>query len=1143
MKKYFFCLFAFLPLSVIAQHWVWQNPLPQGNGLRDIYFMDRENGWAVGDGGLILRTSNGGDLWEIHPSGTEASLQNIAFVDSETAWIVGSGGTILKTIDGGGRWTPQYTGSTQALYGVHFVDNRRGWVAGSEGIILRTKDGGSNWEVQVSNTSEWLYDIFFLDANMGWAVGGGGTILKTSNGGEDWEPQNSNATTRLYSIYFKDADTGWAVGNRTFANILQTTDGGNTWTAQPGVDDALTDIYFTDSNTGWAVGSSQRIIKSTDGGNTWESLHENIISEWLQSIYMVDDNTGWAVGYFGSILKTTDGGINWRHQDLGSTAYLSSIFFTDSNTGWAAGTGFNREILKTVDGGNNWEVYSSDASTRVNSIFFIDPDIGWMVGSNGVILKTVDGGDHWETQVSQTAKTLYDVFFTDPQTGWAAGEAGTFLKTTDGGERWENRSFNTPLSFLNTFFIDSELGWIVGSGGFIIKITEGGAQWEVQTSRTNASLNSVYFANEKVGWIAGGRGTIQMTTNGGNTWRLRVTPTSMGLSDIFFIDAKMGWAAGGGGTLLKTTNGGYNWELQSSGATTGLQSVYFTDQFSGWAAGDRGTILHYEPPCRLRDSTILVDLYRSTQGWSWVESWNLYQPLDQWYGVVLNEDGCVTGLNLADNQLDGKISELINFMEDLTSLNLQGNDLTDLPDIQIDKLSDLRVNDNDLTYKDILPNLEHFSDSSDYMPQKTPINEASCGFRDSIALLVLRRDADGDNWRQAWDLKEPIERWRGVKRNEEGCVVELDLSGNSLKGQAPLAVNFIKKLRYLDLSDNELTGLPKLRLDSLSQLFVSKNSLTFEDLLPNAAYFFTPEDYAPQDTLPALSFTFEPCDSAFVIESLVDEQIDFKSFDWRKGEEWLTLGDNRLSLEDFYGLEYNDYGGSYGFSITHPALALKLYGEIAVATTECVNTTTYIDDILCIDADVVINEKLYNVNNPKDCRLNRSQTDTSCIANRTLIDLQFGEPDTMFVRDTLYWGETVQVCNQIVDCSAYNQVLECYNPETGCVSPFKIQFYCLEEPENPISIPSAFTPNGDGVNDYFVIPFLIEAPEKYQKNQLRVFNRYKQLVYEIQAYRQDFETLWDGADQLGRPLPAGTYFYVFTYADVQSITGTVTIVR
>ena len=91
--------------------------------------MDNQNGLVVGDGGLMLATSDGGKTWEkmevdMRPPGAgqrpggagggppgggfgrggPAPLYNIYFVDENVGFIIGGRGTILKTEDGGKTW-------------------------------------------------------------------------------------------------------------------------------------------------------------------------------------------------------------------------------------------------------------------------------------------------------------------------------------------------------------------------------------------------------------------------------------------------------------------------------------------------------------------------------------------------------------------------------------------------------------------------------------------------------------------------------------------------------------------------------------------------------------------------------------------------------------------------------------------------------------------------------------------------------------------------------------------------------------------------------------------------------------------------------------------------------------------------------
>src|SRR5713226_1443217 len=210
--------------SFAQSGWFWQNPLPQGNHLEAAATLDPSTVVAVGAGGTILRTTNGGATWTPQSSGTTHWLFGVSFVDANTGTAVGAAGTILLTTDGGATWTPQSSGTTNPLLGVAFVDANTGAGVGDFGTILRTTDGGATWTPQSSGTTNPLLGVAFVDANTGAAVGYFGTILRTTDGGATWTPQSSGTTSWLNGVSFVDANTGTAVGD--FGTILRTTDGG-----------------------------------------------------------------------------------------------------------------------------------------------------------------------------------------------------------------------------------------------------------------------------------------------------------------------------------------------------------------------------------------------------------------------------------------------------------------------------------------------------------------------------------------------------------------------------------------------------------------------------------------------------------------------------------------------------------------------------------------------------------------------------------------------------------------------------------------------------------------------------------------------------------------------------------------------------
>ena len=271
--------------------------------LKDLSFTDDQNGWVVGDGGIILHTSSSGNTWEIQSSGTVATLEGIHCIAGGQCWAVGDSGTILKTTDNGLHWTLLTGGTTQDLDNVYFVDTNTGWVVGNNGTILHTLDGGTHWMPQTSNTTFWLWGIHFLNQNTGWASGGNGSgvILRTANGGTTWTP--TNTSNEVADLFFIDNLNGWAVTNAA-ANILLSSNGGISWNITTPSSPAgwLTSIHFISIYEGWATGSNGTILHTVDGGMHWSTEPSNV-SGILQSVYFPSPNVGWVVGESGVILR------------------------------------------------------------------------------------------------------------------------------------------------------------------------------------------------------------------------------------------------------------------------------------------------------------------------------------------------------------------------------------------------------------------------------------------------------------------------------------------------------------------------------------------------------------------------------------------------------------------------------------------------------------------------------------------------------------------------------------------------------------------------------------------------------------------------------------------------------------------------
>ena len=330
-------LFSFATIADADWTVLREDDILRGDGiegmLQDVYFTDSQNGLVVGNGGLMLTTSDGGKTWEkmevdMRPPGAgqrpggrpgrggPAPLYNIYFVDENVGFIIGGRATILKTEDGGKTWsrkmamsdTPGRGGNPRPLranlMGIQMINETTGFIAGSENTILKTTDGGETWvgsseRARVGETRNNLEGIWFVSETTGWIIGSFGTLLHTADGGANWTKQDPGFDNNLFGIYFIDENTGWICGQESL--ILHTTDGGATWNQQKteAIDD-LHDIIFVDAMVGWAVGGYNTILHTTDGGKTW-AVSNIPGGANFKGVHATDQNHCWTVNDWGVI--------------------------------------------------------------------------------------------------------------------------------------------------------------------------------------------------------------------------------------------------------------------------------------------------------------------------------------------------------------------------------------------------------------------------------------------------------------------------------------------------------------------------------------------------------------------------------------------------------------------------------------------------------------------------------------------------------------------------------------------------------------------------------------------------------------------------------------------------------------------------
>ncbi len=197
---------------------------------------------------------------------------------------------------------------------------------------------------------------------------------------------------------------------------------------------------------------------------------------------------------------------------------------------------------------------------------------------------------------------------------------------------------------------------------------------------------------------------------------------------------------------------------------------------------------------------------------------------------------------------------------------------------------------------------------------------------DSLVLIKLYQATDGSNWITKWPLNQSMNTWYGVNINAQGCVTQINLSNNGLKGVIPEEIGNLGQLNRLFLFTNNISGTIPLTLTNCTELielnlegnFISGNippligrlrKLSMLSLASNALTGSIPEELFTIDNLLRIDLGRNQLTGS--IPSNIDRLIKLQ---------FLDLSENKLSgeipsnigtlnaLKDLY-LSYNNFSG------------------------------------------------------------------------------------------------------------------------------------------------------------------------------------------------------------------------------------------
>lgn len=307
--------------------------------------------------------------WTLQNSGTTEKLNDVFFVNDQIGYAVGNNATILHTNNGGTTWTTQTAPSNDHCVSVFFLNADTGWIAvgSTPGSVYRTVNGGQQWSQSILPSGfSGVKDVSFNSASMGWCItynamfyseDGGDTWTQASILSQDDTPRGneqiaspSDSTCFVASWADNQPTSTATVFHNTSLDFNQFSPNVN---ADFTPDEELMSVAFINKEIGFVGSNEGRIYTMTSDG----------------------------VHYSGP----------WDlNLDLETETSIKSISFSHADHGiflYNYGTPILSVIGVTNDGGTSWQLQDTISPFSSSAVFLSNPNLAWIVGSDGEIYK------------------------------------------------------------------------------------------------------------------------------------------------------------------------------------------------------------------------------------------------------------------------------------------------------------------------------------------------------------------------------------------------------------------------------------------------------------------------------------------------------------------------------------------------------------------------------------------------------------------------------------------------------------------------------------------------------------------------------------------------------------------------------------
>jgi len=550
-----------LPVATTAIHDLWTSS-------------SGDRVWAVGDGGLILTSDDGGAHWlakgtirmrssRMPDRGTHMELHSVWFTDPNNGWLGGIDGQILRTSDSGSSWQLHSVFGQDTVVDIGFPTPEVGCLLSSEPdpgffpeprIFAVSRDGGTTWRGQARTSVRQL----FVDSTGCWLALNDRIVRYDVDSDQILDEVTIPSSPPLLSITKSTSGTLWAAGIGNLFRVPPSS------APESVLSPFGTPLLVSPTRTGaWVVDLYGRVGRATDIGSgslidVLPPLNDVSYPPYDAVASLRDDRLlvasgGWLLIVGGD--STTTRRARTRNGDVG----LHSIHFFDRLRGVAshADRHGTDSLRVTDDGGRTWNPVLAD-TVEPARVGFRGKDFGW--AATGIrLFFSNDAGASWNEQPAAATRSLAATF--SPDGVGLSIESGNLSITTDNASSWERLAYSGPplldLTNLRRAGPSTVASDALSTEGRLLTlelriVPSPVVVFSPVDDRSRPNARSIARVDGRL-WVGGLDGLSIV----GEATDEQVTDRPV--LSFFFLDRQTGWIAEPGGGLLFTEDGGITW--------------------------------------------------------------------------------------------------------------------------------------------------------------------------------------------------------------------------------------------------------------------------------------------------------------------------------------------------------------------------------------------------------------------------------------------------------------------------------------------------------------------------------------------------------------------------------------------------------